>query len=43
MVASPGGTTVEGLTALEEGGLRPTVINAVMAAFQKSIELGSEE
>jgi pyrroline-5-carboxylate reductase len=43
MVASPGGTTVEGLTALEEGGLRPTVINAVMAAFQKSIELGSKE
>ena len=35
MVASPGGTTVE--------GFRTNVINAVTAAFQKSIELGSEE
>ena len=41
MVSSPGGTTVEALLALEEGGLRATVINAVIAAYEKSVELGS--
>ena len=40
MVTSPGGTTVEGLLALEEGELRSTVINAVIAAYKKSQELG---
>ena len=43
MVTSPGGTTVEGLMALEEGGLRASVLNAVMAAYEKSIELGGEQ
>ena len=40
MVSSPGGTTVEALLALEEGGFRATVINAVIEAYEKSIELG---
>ena len=40
MVSSPGGTTVEALLALEEGSFRATVINAVIAAYEKSIELG---
>ena len=40
MVASPGGTTVEALLALEEGGFRATVINAVIAAYERSVELG---
>ena len=40
MVTSPGGTTVEGLLALEQGGLRATVINAVAAAYKRSVELG---
>ena len=40
MVTSPGGTTVEGLLALEQGGLRATVINAVAAAYERSVELG---
>ena len=39
-VTSPGGTTAEALLALEEGGLRSTVINAVTAAYEKSLELG---
>ncbi len=39
-VTSPGGTTVDGLLALEEGGFRSTVINAVIAAYEKSMSLG---
>ena len=34
MVASPGGTTIEGLCELEKGGLRGTLINAVRAAAE---------
>lgn len=40
MVASPGGTTIEGLCELEKGGLRGTLINAVRAAAEKSKKLG---
>jgi pyrroline-5-carboxylate reductase len=40
MVASPGGTTIEGLHALESGGVRGHLINAVRAAAEKSRKLG---
>lgn len=40
MVASPGGTTIEGLHELERGKLRGTVMNAVRAAADKSRRLG---
>ena len=40
MVASPGGTTIAGIAALEEGGIRRTFINAVERATQRSRELG---
>jgi pyrroline-5-carboxylate reductase len=40
MVTSPGGTTIEGLHALEKGQLRATLMNAVEAATERSRELG---
>jgi pyrroline-5-carboxylate reductase len=40
-VTSPGGTTVAGLHALQEGGLRETVLRAVSAATARSAELGA--
>lgn len=39
-VASPGGTTIAGLHALEAGGLRGVLMNAVLAATERSRELG---
>jgi len=40
MVTSPGGTAIAGIHALEKGGLRTTLINAVEVATNRSRELG---
>ncbi|HEX3177856.1 MAG TPA: pyrroline-5-carboxylate reductase [Methylomirabilota bacterium] len=40
MVSSPGGTTIAGIAALEEGGIRTTFIRAVERATLRSRELG---
>jgi pyrroline-5-carboxylate reductase len=42
MVTSPGGTAIAGLHTLEAGGLRTTLIDAVEAASNRSIELGAQ-
>lgn len=39
-VTSPGGTTIAGLHAIEQGGLRGVLMNAVQAATERAKELG---
>ena len=38
-VCSPGGTTIQGVRALEEGAFRASVMNAVIAAYEKNFDL----
>ncbi len=38
-VCSPGGTTIEGVHALEDGGFRAAAMNAVTAAYKRTLEL----
>ncbi len=38
-VCSPGGTTIAGMHALEKGGLRAAAMDAVTAAYERTLEL----
>lgn len=42
MVTSPGGTTIRGLRVMEEQGARIAMMNAVIAACERSRELGKK-
>jgi pyrroline-5-carboxylate reductase len=42
MVASPGGTTIAGLHAIERGSVRAALIDAVEAATLRAVELGKQ-
>ena len=39
-VCSPGGTTIQGVRALERGGMRGAVMEAVIAAYEKNRSIG---
>ena len=39
-VCSPGGTTIQGVRTLEDRGFRSAVLEAVIAAYEKTIALG---
>ena len=39
-VCSPGGTTIQGVRALEKAGFRSAAMEAVIAAYKKTVEMG---
>lgn len=39
-VCSPGGSTIEGVRALEDGAFRATALNAVVRSYEKTLQLG---
>lgn len=42
-VCSPGGTTIQGIRTLEERGFRAAAMSAVIAAYDKTLELGQKK
>ena len=42
-VASPGGTTIEAISVLEQNGIRGALIEAVAASAERSREMGEDD
>lgn len=42
-VTSPGGTTVAGIAAMEKGGLRSALMDGVVAAMDRTLEMGKRK
>ena len=42
-VCSPAGSTIQGVRTLELGGFRSTAMEAVLAAYEQTRELGKKE
>lgn len=42
-VCSPGGTTIQGIRILEEQGFRAAAMNAVIAAYERTLVLGKKD
>lgn len=42
MVTSPAGTTIEAVRVLEENAFRGAVVDAVLAAYRRAVEMGKE-
>ena len=40
LVTSPGGTTIEAILSLENAGFRGSIMTAVRAAYDRSLQLG---
>ena len=41
-VCSPGGTTIQGIRALERSGFRGAAMEAVIAAYEKTVSLSKK-
>ena len=41
-VTSPGGTTIAGIAAMEKEGLRSSIMEGILACYERSNEIGKQ-